>query len=98
MTTDILSTRNPQVNFQNPIFIQSISTCRGTEPPDKKSDKTNQNKIKPAAIAAIDINDPLPGRNLPKNIVTGKARIESAGISQAALEPAKISMLIVFTP
>tara|TARA_B100000029_G_C17294251_1_gene858180 strand:+ start:154 stop:396 length:243 start_codon:yes stop_codon:yes gene_type:complete len=78
--------------------IQSISTCRGTELPDKKSNKTNQNRMKPRNIARIEINDPLPGRNLPKKTVVGNAMIESAGINQAALAPVRISMLTIFTP
>ena len=78
------SIMNPQVSSTLPTVNQSIlkKAC-SVAPLDKRSTITNKNKMNPAPIAPIDIEEPLPGRNLPSKRINGNATKLNTGISQA---------------
>jgi hypothetical protein len=53
------------------------------EPAPRKPANTHQNRAKPAAIAKIAKNDPLPGKTRPNTTINGAAAKLNTGISQA---------------
>ena len=64
-----------------------MSTETGVNPFETKSKNTEQKSRNAPRIAAMEIYDPLPGRNLPNTRVITNAVKHNPGISQANSAP-----------